>query len=76
MIVNVMINMHFLLPINDLPDEIVEVYLMHASQEEQIWQLFFKSMPKMGSRGSIIAEVGVVLLSPWNYMIPFVFLLT
>ena len=60
----------------DLPDEMVEVCMTQTSFEEQIWQLFFDGALRMGPTGNIIAGVGVLLVSPQNYMIPHVFLLT
>jgi len=47
--------------------------MTHASPEEQVWQLFFDSVSRTGSRGSIVAGMGVVLIFPQNYMIPHAF---
>jgi len=48
----------------DLPDEIAEVCMTHTSFEELVWQLFFNDASRMGPKGNIIVEVGVVLVSP------------
>jgi len=60
----------------DLPDEIAEVYLTQTSFEGQVWQLFFDGTSRTGPRGNIVAGVGVVLISPQNYVIPRAFSLT
>ena len=43
---------------DDPPDEITEACVMHASSEEQVWQLFFDDASRTGLRGSIVAGVG------------------
>jgi len=53
----------------DLPDEVIEVCLIQTSFEGQMWQLFIDDASTTGSRGDIVAEVGVVLVSPQNYVI-------
>jgi len=58
---------------DDLLNEITEVCTTHASLEEHVWQLFFDGASKMGPRGNIVAGVGVVLVSPHNYVISRVF---
>jgi len=60
----------------DLPDEVAEVYLTQTSFEGQVWQLFFDGASRTGPRENIIAGVGVVLVSPQNYIIPRAFSLT
>jgi len=60
----------------DLPNEIAEVCLTQTSFEGQVWQLFFDGASRTGSRGDIIEGVGVILVSPWNYIIPCTFSLT
>ena len=60
----------------DLPDEVTEVCLTQISFEGQVWKLFFDGASRMGPRGNIIARVGVVLVSPQNYIIPRAFSLT
>ena len=40
---------------DDLPDEIAEVHMTHASLKEQVRQLFFDGVSRTGSRGSIVA---------------------
>ena len=35
-----------------------------------MWQLFFDRASRTGLQGHVIAEVGVVLVSPQNYVIP------
>ena len=61
---------------NDLPYEIVEVKVINASSEEQVWQLFFDGASRTNPEGNIVAGVGVVLISPHNYVIPHAFSLT
>ena len=58
---------------DDLPNKIVEVDIINTSSEEQVWQLFFDGASRMSPKGNIIAGVGVVLISPHNYMIPHAF---
>ena len=41
-----------------------------------MWQLFFDGASRTGPKGHIIAGVGVVLVSPQNYVIPRAFSLT
>jgi len=60
----------------DIPDEIVKVYMTQMSFEEQVWQLFFDDASRIGPIRNIVAVVGVVLVSPQNYVIPRVFSLT
>jgi len=54
----------------DLPDEVAEVCLTQIFFEGQVLQLFFNGASRMGPRGDIVAGVGVVLVSPQNYVIP------
>jgi len=61
---------------DDLPDEIAEVNAINVFSEEQVWLLFFDGASRTGSGGNIIAGIGVVLISPYNYVIPRVFSLT
>jgi len=35
-----------------------------------VWQLFFDGASRTNPEGNIIAGVGVVLISPYNYVIP------
>ena len=58
------------------PDKITEVCTTHAFAEEQVWLLFFDGMSRTGPRRNIIVGVGVVLVSPHNYVIPSAFPLT
>jgi len=55
---------------DDLPDEIAKVNLINTSSEEQVWQLFFNRALRTSPKVNIIAGVGVVLISPHNYVIP------
>jgi len=41
-----------------------------------VWQLFFDGASRTGPQGHVIAGVGVVLVSPQNYVIPRAFSLT
>jgi len=60
----------------NLPDEIAEVCVSQISFEGQVWQLFFDDASRMGPRGNIVVRVGIVLVSPQNYVIPRAFSLT
>jgi len=55
---------------DDLSDEITEVNLINTSSEEQVWQLFFDRASRTSPEGNIVTGVGVVLISPHNYVIP------
>ena len=61
---------------DDFPNEIVEVNIINASSEEQVWQLFFDGASRTNPKGDIIAGVGAVLIFPHNYVIPHAFSLT
>ena len=54
----------------DLPDEVAEVCLTQTSFEGQVWQLFFDGASRTSPKGHTVAGVGVVLVSPQNYVIP------
>jgi len=60
----------------DLPDEVIEVCLTQTSFEGHVWILFFDGASRTGPRGHVVAGVGVVLVSPQNYVIPRAFSLT
>ena len=60
----------------DFPNDIDEVYIIQTSFEEQVWQLLFDDASRKGPIGNIVAGVGVVLVSPQNYVIPRAFSLT
>ncbi|XP_020271882.1 uncharacterized protein LOC109847047 [Asparagus officinalis] len=57
----------------DLPDEPPEDNL---TSSPKVWQIFFDGASRVGTSGSIVAEVGVVLTSPHNHMLPQAFSLT
>ena len=57
----------------DRPDEVAEVCQTQTSFEGQIWQLFFDGASRTGPRGHVVVGVGVVLVSPQNYVIPHAF---
>ena len=61
---------------DDLPDEIVEVNLINASSEEQVWQLFYDGASRTNPKGNINVGMRVVIISPHKYVIPRPFLLT
>ena len=50
--------------------------MTQTSFEGQVWQLFFDGASRTGPRGNIVVGVGVVLVSPQNYVIPRAFSLT
>jgi len=54
----------------DLPNEIVKVCMAQTPFKEQVWQLFFDGASRTGPKGNIVAGMGVVLVSPQNYVIP------
>jgi len=58
---------------NDLPNEIAEVNIINTSSEEQVRQLFFDGASRTNPEGNIITSVGVVIISPHNYVIPHAF---
>ena len=60
----------------DLSDKIAEVYMTQTSSEKQVWKLFFDGALKTSLRENIVAGVGVVLVSPQNYVISRTLLLT
>ena len=60
----------------ELPDKVAEVRLTQTFFERQVWQLFFNGASRTGPQGHVIAGVGVVLVSPQNYVIPRAFSLT
>jgi len=49
--------------------------MTQTSFEEQVGQLLFDSVSRMGPRENIVAGAGVGLVSPQNYVIPRAFLL-
>jgi len=55
---------------DNLLDEIAEVNVINASSEEEVRQLFFDGVSKTSPEGNIVTGVGVVLISPQNYVIP------
>ena len=59
-----------------LPDKIAKVNLIDASLKEKLWLLFFNKASRTNPEGNIITGVGVVLISPHNYVILYAFLLT
>ena len=61
---------------DNLPDEIAKVNLTNASSEEQVWQLFFDGASRISPEENIITCVGVVLISPHDYVISRAFSLT
>jgi len=55
---------------DDLLDEIAKVYMTQISFKKQVRQLFSDSASRTGPKGNIVAGVGVILMSPQNYIIP------
>ena len=60
----------------DLPNEVAEVCLTQTFFEGQVCQLFFDGASRTGPRGNVVEGVGVVFVSPQNYIIPRTFSLT
>ena len=54
---------------DDPPDEIAKVNTINASSEELMWQLFFDGASRTNPKGNIVSSVGVVLISPHNYVV-------
>jgi len=46
------------------------------TSEDGVWQMFFDGASRTGPTGKIIAGVGVVFVSPENYVLPRTFSLT
>jgi len=44
--------------------------------EDDVWQIFFSGVSRTGTKGKIIAGVGVVFVSPENHVLPHAFSLT
>jgi len=61
---------------DDLLNEIAEVNLINTSSKEKVWQLFFDGASSTSLERNIIANAGVVLIFPHNYVIPHTFSLT
>ena len=57
----------------DIPDEVAE---SNATEEGEIWQMFFDGASRTDPEGKIIAGVGVVFVSPYNHILPHAFSLT
>ena len=51
-------------------------YLLLPSQQRICWQMFFDGASQIVPKGTIIAGVGVVFISPQNYILPRAFSLT
>ncbi|XP_020272535.1 uncharacterized protein LOC109847715 [Asparagus officinalis] len=51
----------------DLPDEPPEV---NTTSSPEVWQMFYDGASRVGTSGSIVAGVGVVLTSPHNHVLP------
>jgi len=50
----------------DIPDELFESNMI---SEDEVWQVFFDGASRTGSKGKIIAGVGVVFVSPQNHVL-------
>ena len=57
----------------DIPDEVFE---SNITSEDEVWQMFFDRASRIGTKGKIIASVGVVFISPQNHVLPRAFSLT
>jgi len=57
----------------EIPDEVVE---SNATEEGEVWQMFFDGASRMGPNGKIVAGAGVVFVSPRNHVLPHAFSLT
>ena len=57
----------------DIPDEVFE---SNITSEDEVWQMFFDGVSRIGPKGRTIAGVGVVLISPQNHVLPRAFSLT
>jgi len=53
-----------------------EVFESNMTLEDEVWQMFFDGASRTDPKGKIIAGVGVVFISPQNYVLPRAFSLT
>ncbi|XP_020253914.1 uncharacterized protein LOC109830975 [Asparagus officinalis] len=68
---------HRLNPKTDLfKDMLNETHEVNATSQEEIWQLFFDGASRIGTSGSIVVGVGVVLVFAQNHILPQAFSLT
>ena len=61
---------------DDLPYEIAEVSVIKPPQKNKCGQLFFDEASRTSPEGNIVTGVGIILISPHNYVIPHAFSLT
>ena len=57
----------------EIPDEVIEA---NTTEDREVWQMFFDGASRTGPDGKIVAGVGVVFVSPRNYILPHAFTLT
>ena len=57
----------------DIPDEVFE---SNITSEDEVWQMFFDGVSRIGPKGKIISGVGVVFISLRNHVLPRAFSLT
>ena len=57
-------------------DILDEVFESNVTSEDEVWQMFFDGASRIGPEGRIITGVGVVFISPQNYVLPRAFSLT
>ncbi|XP_020258994.1 uncharacterized protein LOC109835429 [Asparagus officinalis] len=53
-----------------------ETHKVNVTSQEDVWRLYFDGASRVGTNGSIITGVGVVLVSPQNHVLPRSFSLT
>ena len=57
----------------DIPDKVFE---SNITSEDEVWQMFFDGVSRIGPNGKIIVGVGVVFISPQNHILSRAFSLT
>ena len=57
----------------EIPDEVAE---SNATEEGEVWQMFFDGVSKTGPHSKIVAGAGVVFVSPRNHVLPHALSLT
>src|SRR3954470_17563682 len=58
-------------PLHFLQEETIEVYVVLAALENQVWRPFFKGELRVNPQRDIAAGVEVVLVSPQNHVMAF-----
>jgi len=59
--------------LEDIPDEVIKA---NMTSSDDVWQMFFDGASRTGSKGKIVARVGVIFVSLENHVLPCAFSLT